>query len=76
MSFLTAVRHTFKRPLVQTLIAVSLAFLSWYYFSEADLFNPKPSITARKMHIESIPMCAWNVKRGRMKFFRINSFVL
>lgn len=53
MNLVTAVRSSIRRPILHSLLAVSLASLAAFLYHVAD----PPKQQARKMHIESIPMC-------------------
>jgi len=59
MSLLNAAKRAFARPLSTSIIAVgAISLLTYSLKLGADTGVEKPSLTAaRKMHIESIPMC-------------------
>ena len=58
MSLVTALRNSTRRPLVQSILVVSFACLLGYLFSA----DPPKQQQARKMHIESIPMCKTSMR--------------
>lgn len=55
MNLLTTAKQVLRRPVSLSAITVGVTLLLWFYFL-ADPLAAKP-IVARKMHIESIPMC-------------------